>query len=378
MGTVDPYEVLSTITSMAERYGIELQKPSNVDTASVKLDTELRGKVTAIEPTQQRHVLLKQILDEDLEGKRQKVKEARAKALKTFDHQIEVLIQAGRITRETPNASQEIACPACGKPIYLQDLQAHIDAELNRMQEARERRDKARTAESEYVEAINHALIVLKSEYLKDWLSDKSNVETLNAFNLLDEAQLPNDMNEWSVELSETVDSALNDILRSVRKSTFAAPPPTQQLLEDLGVVEMAKSLKEIEVQSRVLASVKRLTQELETGEEDVRHYIRSQVEAIISKCSSEVQRLWSTLHPNEPIEDIRLTSSEDKAVDVELKFFGKPQGSPRLTLSEGHRNSLSLCIFLALAGLAKAKDDPIVLDDIVSSLDRRSPGADN
>jgi len=126
-----------------------------------------------------------------------------------------------------------------------------------------------------------------------------------------------------------------------------------------LSVIEVAKSLKGIEELSGFLSSMHNLTSQLEAGEETVRHYIRTRVEAIVSKCSSAIQRLWSILHPNEPIEDVHLTTSEDKAVEIELKFFGKPQPSPRLTLSEGHRNSLSLCIFLAVAELARSVKCP-------------------
>jgi hypothetical protein len=61
--------------------------------------------------------------------------------------------------------------------------------------------------------------------------------------------------------------------------------------------------------------------------------------------------------------------SDQDKAIDISLNFFGTEQESPRLTLSEGYRNSLGLCIFLSLAK-SDPNGDPIVLDDIVSSLD--------
>ncbi len=50
-------------------------------------------------------------------------------------------------------------------------------------------------------------------------------------------------------------------------------------------------------------------------------------------------------------------------------------QASPRLTLSEGHRNSLGLCIFLAMASQDRS-DRPLVLDDVVVSLDREHRAA--
>ena len=85
---------------------------------------------------------------------------------------------------------------------------------------------------------------------------------------------------------------------------------------------------------------------------------------------------MWKTLHPGEPIEDIRLYLPEDdKAIDIALKFYGKEQLSPRLTLSEGYRNSLGLCIFLAMATRGEESDRPVFLDDVVVSFDRSHRG---
>jgi hypothetical protein len=64
-----------------------------------------------------------------------------------------------------------------------------------------------------------------------------------------------------------------------------------------------------------------------------------------------------------------------DKAIDIALKFYGKDQDSPRLTLSESYRNSLGLCIVLALAKREADSDRPLILDDVVVSFDRNHRG---
>lgn len=86
----------------------------------------------------------------------------------------------------------------------------------------------------------------------------------------------------------------------------------------------------------------------------------------------TRARAFWMKIHPDEPIENVKLylPDTSGTAIDISLQFFGVEQPSPRVTLSEGHRNSLGLCIFLALA-LSHESDDPIILDDIVSSLDR-------
>jgi AAA domain len=86
---------------------------------------------------------------------------------------------------------------------------------------------------------------------------------------------------------------------------------------------------------------------------------------------------MWSIFHPDKAIEDVRLyfPADADKAIDVALKFYGIDQDSPRLTLSEGYRNSLGLCIFLAMAKREASFDRPLFLDDVVVSLDRNHRG---
>jgi DNA-binding TFAR19-related protein (PDSD5 family) len=375
LGSTEPREVLEIVTKLAARHNIDIQKTLDVESASNMVAGTLEQRVKALEPAQQRHVLLKQILEEDVKEKLTKVKLTRDEAFKALDHQIEVIIQAGKIAHEISDISQKIPCPACGRPVCVQELQAHLDDELRRLKNAIDKREEARAAGKEYIESVKHTLALMKNEHLRNWLSEPANVETLNAFNQLDGAHLPDDIDEWPVNLSATVESATSTILQSVTAAVSTTPPSTQQLLDDLSVVSAASSLVDLNSKSKLLKAVSQFTKELETGEESIRHFVRSRVEDIVSQCSSEIQRLWKTLHPDEPIEDIRLTASEDKAVDIELKFFGREQSSPRLTLSEGHRNSLSLCIFLALADLRKPKDNPIILDDIVSSLDRDHRG---
>ena len=114
----------------------------------------------------------------------------------------------------------------------------------------------------------------------------------------------------------------------------------------------------------------------LEALEAAIRREMRAEAERTLAEISAEVQRLWSKLHPGEPIEDVKLYAPEaDKALDVSLKYYGRDQPSPRLTLSEGHRNSLGLWIFLALVRLRAPTERPVVLDDIISSLDREHRG---
>jgi len=78
-----------------------------------------------------------------------------------------------------------------------------------------------------------------------------------------------------------------------------------------------------------------------------IREEIAKITELVLKAISQDIARIWSLIHPGQPIENVCLVPSEkDKAVEVCLKFYGKYQSDPRLTLSEGYRNSLGLSIF--------------------------------
>ena len=180
-----------------------------------------------------------------------------------------------------------------------------------------------------------------------------------------------------SEEILKTIEDDVGKIVDRVTAETAVAPPDVQVLSSDRQKVEAAKAslaVRELEVKLDAIDQTVRFTGELE---KQVRKEIKSQSSAIIEAISSDLQRMWAILHPGERIEDVRLyvPSEADKAIDIALRFYGVDQDSPRLTLSEGHRNSLGLCIFLAMAKREAATDQPLFLDDVVVSLDRNHRG---
>jgi hypothetical protein len=159
--------------------------------------------------------------------------------------------------------------------------------------------------------------------------------------------------------------------------ATSSAPPDVVELVEDRNIVLAVKSAVETEGLAREVREADDLVAILLALEEAIRDRIRTRSKEIITDISADIQRMWTMLHPGEPIEHIKLflPSDAEKAIDIGLSFFGVEQDSPRLTLSEGHRNSLGLCIFLAMALRDTAGDLPLFLDDVVVSLDRGHRG---
>ena len=186
----------------------------------------------------------------------------------------------------------------------------------------------------------------------------------------------PNNKNKWDNQILVEALKLFPSFQDKIDKKAKLAPAPITQLIEDR---DLAASCSQMPVLFDLQKDVRRvsvLVKTLEDSELLVRQEIRDRTKESLATISEQIKTFWSELHPSEPIENVSVCmhGDQDKTIDVSLNFFGVNQQSPRLTLSEGHRNSLGLSIFLSLAKL-NVDNGPIILDDVVSSLDREHRG---
>ena len=177
----------------------------------------------------------------------------------------------------------------------------------------------------------------------------------------------------WEPDVWQTLRRDIHLVCAVLKKALEQAPPSTLKLLQGAQIVAAIGKMPELRTLDQEIERLNDLLNNLAQAESAVRDTIKSRTRAIMGKVSGEIQRLWSRLHPDEPVEEVELyiPGDAEKAIDICLKFYVVDQPSPRLTLSEGHRNSLGLCIFLALVSLEGDLERPVILDDVVSSLDR-------
>ncbi len=168
------------------------------------------------------------------------------------------------------------------------------------------------------------------------------------------------------------IEAEFANIIAAATMSAAAASPDVQALIRDKEAADTIRMVIETEEILSKIGRIDALIGYTHKLEELVRDEIREQALRVFGAISEDIQRLWDILHPGQKITDVRLhiPGDADKAIDVALQFYGINQESPRLTLSEGQRNALGLCIFLAMAKQAGA-DKPIILDDVVVSMDR-------
>ncbi len=165
-------------------------------------------------------------------------------------------------------------------------------------------------------------------------------------------------------------------VIQGAKNAEVNAPRDAQKLVGDKGIADLCSDVTRIATTRSTVAAVENLIRFLNETEQSIRNKLREQARAAMEAISTDIQRFWEILHPDVPIENVSIhLPAVDKAIDVHLKFYGKEQDSPRLTLSEGYRNSLGLCIFLAMVKFGGDTERPIILDDVVVSLDRMHRG---
>lgn len=99
----------------------------------------------------------------------------------------------------------------------------------------------------------------------------------------------------------------------------------------------------------------------------------KKRVQEIYDSIRGDMERFFLTLHPNEPYEgiDLAVASSRRASTDLKIKSFGLME-DPRALSSEGHLDSLGLCIFLAFIKRFNNDLPLIILDDVVTAIDSR------
>jgi AAA15 family ATPase/GTPase len=357
------YEV---INSLSDSYlGYDHQDDFNIKVEEILKAIKVR--IDAAEPEQRRYIALKQIQQEQLREKLIMLEEAEKISStitsETIDRQISVLEPTQEFLLSIATGIEWVECPACGRGIIVDQFNAHVREELIELSRAREARNNVIKARKNFynswIELEKNIEVILNY-----WGDLQKYIEPKEIFNRVISLNISQCDQRWSDRTWEVLQQDIPIVCEVINKVLEQVPPSTQQLLHDFQIISALGKVTEIQNLISVINKVDKIIECLERSEKAIRDSIISRTKYIMSHVSIEVQRLWTKLHPDEPIEKVELyiPGDADKAIDISLKFFGVDQPSPRLTLSEGHRNSLGLCIFMALVNLEKDRNHPIIL----------------
>lgn len=185
--------------------------------------------------------------------------------------------------------------------------------------------------------------------------------------------------NRWSSETREALgsDTAASDPLEESRQGVEAV----LSLLQEIGI-RHAQSERGCQERTRLQTEIERVKRELARQQSMLRiadvsfqtfHIVKmDELQRIYNDLQSDLVRLYDLVHPDEDhgLVAIELDPRKRGSSELRMDFFGQRQQDPRAYASEGHLDTLGLCIFLAFAKRFNTDWPLLVLDDVVSSVD--------
>lgn len=286
--------------------------------------------------------------------------------LKSINTLLDILNKSSHyIERENPEN-----CPVCNKKINKEKVGKFIERKKKELNENENTLNNWKKQYKEFnnkLTSLNHTLKAIHKETsdLKEYEFNSNLDELIEDLSKLSKFEIP---------LSQINSNALIDLdsefskLKETIENDFEKLN-NQENIEELNDIHQAaiklKDKKEIESELDMLE--KQYDLALETYE-TFKDEKLSKIEEIIENIENDVDRYYNFLHENEDFNTPEIEAPKSNSIKINLNF-NEVKADPRSYSSEGHLDSLGLCIFLAFVKQFN-KYDFIILDDIVSTVD--------
>ncbi len=383
LGEVSDEDIEQLITQQYERYLPGKPRSANRVADCKSVQGAIKNRMDALDADKARHLAISDVSQRPVPSRILAVRDATGQIAEDAGGLVKAqlgVLQSARVFVDAIEHAQEttadIQCPACGSKIAADAFRSHVAAEEERLGALLEALDERSRAVGELCDEVRRLKEQLEHPAAQSWRAELvagGLSETVSYLSAIDTEALRKQCSEADLGKLEKLVIPLID---AAANASAAVPSSVSQITGDrdltillIDIVGAKFKMAKLEQLEALLAFVKDL-------EDGVRRMVGEQTKATIESLTADIQRLWSRLHPTQVIANVRLQMPDDaaKAIDIHLRFHDSEQDSPRLTLSEGYRNSLGLCIFLALA--LQDQTRPLILDDVVISLDREHRGA--
>ncbi len=370
----DEGQIQKSINDIGKRYLAIF--PKDHSEVIEKLSLAIEEKIKKVNSEVKRYTILKQIDDENLTKKLNDLIKNQEQSSHDIDsllgRKLDVLERSSEFSK-CLGEEDRILCPSCGQEIERAKYIRYVESELKHLNKVKEIYQKAKNSRRSFSDSIKQVIQKTDDEDISKWLELVTQKELNASFKKISEQKIDETQESFTQEKLNIIKPnivIINDIIKKEIEKTL---PAVEALLIDKEAVNIIKKIPEIEALGKKMKGIKSIIDVFDQAETSIHEELKNKTQFIINQISKDIMGMWSKLHPGEPIEDIHLNipDSTDEAIDICLKFHGVDQSSPRLTLSEGYRNSLGLCIFLTLAKISGKLDQPILLDDIITSQDR-------
>ena len=261
-------------------------------------------------------------------------------------------------------------CPVCEQPIDPKNLKERISIRLKEMRELAVSTENWTKIKKEY-DSLQADLSQNKQKFttsiksvIKFW-EDENTIAEIKKIkkDFIEDQFLLEDQMDLEKEkfFFDRASLALKDSENTLGKDTKS--------LNQLNLIKTSwKNLKETQKKIQKLDSKKAfLNKVLETVETERKTY----TENILKAISQDVETLYSKLHPEEGLSNIKiyLNPRHQGSLEIKSNFQNKTEVPPQAYFSDSHLDTLGICVFIAMAKYFK--NDIIVLDDVLTSVDQ-------
>ena len=379
-GDDDEVEILAKVDALHAKYAPNKAATVDSETRCEEITAAVENRIARFNAEQRRYLAIQSAAAVNLKADIESVQAANAKLAGAVEPMIQeklTVLQSASAFANKLGEQKEVKCPACGRLISSEVFQEHVSEEKKRLRDILEIFN-SRTAA---VGTLSDSVKSLKSAFgkadLKSWRDSLAKGDHVENLKYLDAVNAEGLRTSCTNDDLTSLQQQLLPLIEVAASASKDAPPDVQQLSTDKNVAQTAREVIKAKRQKDVLERAVTLISFLNALEQGIRDEIKLRCQSVINEISEDIKGMWEILHPDKAIRGIQLYVPKDaeKAIDIGLIFHDIKQDSPRLTLSEGNRNSLGLCIFLAMAKREADKDNPLLLDDVVVSLDRNHRG---
>ena len=296
------------------------------------------------------------------------------------------LLKPGRKVIEEEGAD---ICPLCEQEIDRERLLVQIDDRLKILRDLSEKASEVRTMSVPVIDKLNGTVdefktTISKIELFPELAEEKSKITEKIAFlnefvsHIASAKDLKNEIEVQEFDQQKNEIDGIWSSLSTKCDQLFTAIGLTEDVKKVLGVVRLVEQargktveLSKVQTELRICQNHFNLAEKIYFAFSETK---KAKIQEIYNSIQENVQSFYSMLHPNEPHKNIELTVALGKRASTKLKMesFGREGEDPRALTSEGHLDSLGLCIFLGFVKKFNEGCSLIVLDDVVSTVDAK------
>jgi len=273
------------------------------------------------------------------------------------------------------------SCPLCLKKWEPDELRKFLDSRSEKGVDAKKKGDEIK----DYMRGIDADVSRLMG-FIESLKADCEKLKKEDLSKLLEEWH--GILNTWSKELKKPFEEYVTEEPEKAMEGFFYAEK-WDEISKEL--LEVAQQLEKSDPEQKAWDTLSKLTGVLKRyltekkAKEDAEEFnkVASTLKALYVETKDAVlDRLYDTvnddfteyykfLHCDDEDGFASCLKPDGAALDLEVDFYGRGMHHPRALHSEGHQDSMGLCLYLALnKKISEGLFNVIILDDVVMSID--------